>query len=175
MISSLASVSEAGYRDAYFAALPEKHHETVRSAVAATWLPADLAVAHYGACSSLGLSHDAVARIGRSVGDKVSGTLVGTAARISREMGVTPLEVIPQFQRFWGRAFQGGGCCAFKIGPKEVSLEAHKAVVFDYPYFRSAICGLLMGVLEPFCTRVYVSERPGQRPPAGGLFKIQWV
>ena len=175
ILSSYTSLVAEGHVERYFTALAAEHHAAVKNAVAGAWLPADVANAHYAACSSLGLSHDAVVRLGRAVGQKVNGTLLGTAVRMAKEMGVSPLTVVPQFPRFWGRAFQGGGICAFKTGPKEVRFEMHNAAVIDYPYFRSAICGLLMGMLEPVCQRVYMIERPGPRAPGMGIFRLQWV
>jgi hypothetical protein len=175
LISSLATLTEHGYDAPYFAALPPKLHPAIRNAIAGSWIPLDVAVAHYTACVAIGLPHEAIVRIGRSVGDKVQGTLLGTAVRMAKEVGVTPLTVIPQFPRFWARAFQGGAICGFKIGPKEVRLEAHKTALLDQPYFRSSLIGLVTGVLEPFCTRVYMTERPGARPTSSAAFRVQWV
>jgi hypothetical protein len=175
LISSLATLTEQGHAAHYFAALPPKYHDVIRSAVAGAWLPLDVGVAHYTACAALGLPHEAVVRIGRGVADKVRGTLLGTAVRMAKEVGITPANVIAQFPRFWARAFQGGALCASKIGPKEVRIEAHKSAILDTSYFRSSLCGLAMGVLEPFCTRVYMVERPGPRAPSTGIFRIQWA
>lgn len=175
LLSSVASMTAAGYRDAYFEALPKELHATIRDAVAGVWLPVEVAMAHYQTCSSLGLSRDTLIRLGRTVGEKTQGTLLGTAVRMAREVGVTPWSVLPQFQRFWNRAYDGGGLAVYKLGPKEARIEAYKAAPFDTPYFRAAICGLAPGVLELFCTRAYMHERPGQRAPGSGVFRIQWV
>jgi hypothetical protein len=175
LISSIATLTENGYAERYFAALPSKVRDMLRGAIAGSWVPVEVAFAHYAACGTLGLTHESIVRIGKSVGDKVQGTLLGTAVLVAREIGVSPLTVIPQFPRFWSRAFQGGGPFAAKVGPKEVRLEVHKAVLVDLPYFRSSLCGLVMGVLEPFCTRVYVSERSGSRTGSTAIFRLQWV
>jgi hypothetical protein len=175
LLSSIAALTEAGYGELYFKALPVEYHFTLRNAVVGSWIPIAVGMAHYSACVSLGLSREAIVRIGRSVGDKVKGTLLGTVARMAKEVGVTPLNVIPQFPRFWSRAFNGGGCSAHKVGPKEVRIEAHKAEVLDSPYFRSSLCGLAMGVLDPFCTRAYMVELPGPRPPMTAIYRIQWA
>jgi hypothetical protein len=175
LIASIASVTAAGYGDAYFAALPERYRGVVRDAVAGAWLPLDVAMAHYQACSAIGLSRDALARLGRTVGEKTQGTLLGTAVRMAKEVGVSPWSVLPQFQRFWNRAYDGGGIAVYKLGPKEARLEVHKAAPLDTTYYRAAICGLAAGVLEFFCTRAYVTERPGPRVPASAIFRAQWV
>jgi hypothetical protein len=175
LISSVASICAAGYENAYFGVLPTHLHPVVRNAVAGAWLPIDVAMAHYEACGNLGLSRDAIVRIGRSIGERVQGTLLGTAVRMAKEVGVSPWTVMPQFQRFWSRAYDGGALAVYKIGPKEARIEAQKVAPLDTPYFRTAICGLAAGVLELFCTRAYMHERPGPRAPGTGAFRIQWV
>jgi hypothetical protein len=175
LIASLASITAAGYADAYFAALPAQYHATLRDAVAGVWLPVDVAMAHYTACSALGLPREALARLGRTVGERTQGTLLGTAVRMAREVGATPWTVLPQFQRFWNRAYDGGGIAIYKLGPKEARVEVYKTQPLDTTYYRAALCGLAAGVLELFCTRAYVTERPGPRAPASAVFRAQWV
>lgn len=175
LIASVASITAAGYADAYFAALPTQFHATLRDAVAGVWMPVEVAMAHYSACSAIGLPREALARIGRTVGEKTQGTLLGTAVRMAREAGVTPWTVLPQFQRFWNRAYDGGGIAVYKLGPKEARLEVYKAPPLDTTYYRTALGGLAAGVIELFCTRAYVHERPGARAPASAVFRAQWV
>ena len=176
LISSYAAVRDAGYGKAYLAALPVKHHAAILEAVAGAWVPIEVGVAHYDACSALGISHDQQMIIGRAVGEKVKGTLLGTVVRMAREVGVTPWTVIPQFQRFWNRAFDGGGLYAAKAGPKEVHIEVYKAPHADCAYWRAALCGLTMGVLDLFCQKAYMQERnPKKRAPGTAQFRIQWV
>jgi hypothetical protein len=174
LLSSYSAVCEAGYKDAYLAALPQKFHTDVTDAVAGMWLSVEVGFAHYQACDALRLSRDARLAMGRSVEEKIARTLLGTTVRMAREVGVSPLRVIPHFQRFWNRAFEGGAIQATKVGPKEVNVDTHKCLLVDSDYFRLAFCGLTIGVLDLFCTKSYMAERSVRRASGTAAFRIQW-
>jgi hypothetical protein len=175
LMSSYASIRDAGYDAAYRAALPKQHHAAIFEAVAATWIPIEVAVAHYLACGTLGLSHDTQLALGRVAGEKIHRTILGTVVRMAKASGVSPWAVISQFQRFWNRAFDGGGIRIIKSGPKEAQLEIHGAANADCPYWRAALCGLAMGVLELFCQKAYMHETTKKRVPGFASFRVQWA
>jgi hypothetical protein len=174
-MSSYASIRDAGYDEAYRKLLPKEHHAAIFEAVAGMWIPIETAVAHYTACGALGLSHDKQLALGRVAGAGIHGTLLGTAVRMAKEAGVTPWTIIPHFNRFWSRAFDGGGVLVEKRGPKEAHLEIHKAPNADCFYWRAALSGLGMGMLELFCRKAYMSETTKKRAPGFATFRIQWA
>ncbi len=174
-MSSYASIRDGGYDAAYRLALPKQHHQAIFEAVAATWIPIDVAVAHYTACGSLGIPHEEQLALGRLAGQKIHNTILGTIVRMARESGVTPWAVMSQFQRFWNRAFDGGGILVAKLGPKDARLEVHRAAHADCLYWRAALCGLSIGVLELFSRRAYMHEITKQRAPGSAVFRAQWV
>jgi hypothetical protein len=175
LMSSYASIRDAGYDDAYRAALPTQHHAAIFEALAGTWIPIEIAVAHYDACGALGLSHDAQLALGRVAGEKIHGTILGTAVRMAREAGVTPWTLIPHVQRFWTRAFDGGALLVEKRGPKEAHFEVHKAAHAECFYWRAAFCGLAVGIIELFCRKAYMQETTRKRPPGFASFRLQWA
>src|SRR3954470_3313458 len=67
LTSSLRALRERQLLDPYFAHLPRSLHETVRASVAGTWLPIDVALAHYEACDSLKLPLSEQLAMGREV------------------------------------------------------------------------------------------------------------
>src|ERR1700683_8962 len=71
LLSSLRSIRARGILDRYVTALPGADRETIQSMVATTWLPMDLALAHYRACDALKLSAHEQIEIGREVGANV--------------------------------------------------------------------------------------------------------
>lgn len=174
VVSSFAVLRQRGLFDAYTVALPPESREHLVHVVAAAWIPLDLALVHYAACDSLGLAPDTIAELGRGVFDRIRGTLLGTTVRMAKGAGVTPWTVLPQLQRFWDRAYQGGGLSVTRLGPKEARGDVVQARICESPYFRHALEGLLAGVLELFCQKAYVSILPA-RPPAGVSYKMQWV
>ncbi len=174
IVSSFAVLRENDLFDAYAAALPGEKRELLVHLVAGAWIPLDLGLLHYAACDSLGMPHDTIAQFGRGVFDRVRGTLLGTTVRMAREAGVTPWTVFPHLQRFWDRAYQGGGLSVTKMGPKEARGEVVQARMCDSIYFRHALRGLLGGVLELFCQKAYVSILQTQAP-ASVAYQMQWA
>jgi hypothetical protein len=175
LLSSYASVRDAGYDTPYRAALPREHHATLFEATAGMWIPIEVAVAHYNACATLGLSHDRQLALGRDAGKKIHSTILGTAVRMAKEAGVTPWTFMPHFQRIWNRAFDGGGLYLERRGPKEAHLEVHKAAQADCVYWRAALCGLGIGVIELFARKAYMLETTKKRVPGFASFRIQWA
>jgi hypothetical protein len=176
LMSSYSTLRELGRSDAYLAKLPSRFHATILEGVAGTWVPVEVALAHYNACDMLGLSSEDQIAMGRRVGDRIQGTLLGTVVRMAKEAGVTPLTVLPHWQRFWNRACDGGGLYANKLGPKEVEMGMRAVILADCSYFRVAVRGLMQGLLDLFCRKSYVREhKPEKRKPGTGTFRIQWA
>jgi len=174
IVGSFAVLREHGLFDAYVAALPADTRELLVHVVVGAWIPLDLALTHYAACDSLDLPPDTIALMGLGVFDRIRGTLLGTTVRMAKEAGVTPWTVLPQLQRFWDRAYQGGGIRVTKIGPKEARGDVAQARISESTYFRHALRGLLVGVLELFCQKAYVSVAPVQAS-ASVTYKMQWA
>jgi hypothetical protein len=174
IVGSFAVLRERGLFDAYAAALPPGERELLVNVVVGAWIPLNLVMVHYAACDSLALSPDAIAHMGRGVFDRISGTLLGTAVRMAKGAGVTPWTVLPHLQRFWDRAYQGGGLSVTKLGPKEARGDVAHARLCESIYFRHALRGLLVGVLELFCQKAYVSILPVQAS-ASISYKMQWA
>jgi hypothetical protein len=175
LMSSYAAIRDGGYDAPYREALPKEHHAVLVEAVAGMWIPIEVAVAHYQACAALGLSHDVQLALGRDLGQKIRGTILGTAVRMTREAGVTPWSVMPHFQRIWNRAYDGGGLYIERRGPKEAHMEVHKAAQAGCAYWRTALCGLCVGIIELFARKAYMQETTRKRPPGFASFRVQWA
>lgn len=175
ILGSIATLREAGHYDAWSAALDPAHRDALLQAVAGVWLPLETALAYYGACDSLGLSSDAVARLGGITFGRVQGTLLGTVLRMANGAGVSPWTILPQLQRFWDRAYQGGAVQITRQGPKDAHLAVARCVLVESHYYRHALRGLTSSVLSLFCHKVYVQERAGPRPEGTLVLHAQWV
>jgi hypothetical protein len=175
IIWSIATLREAGYYDAWHAALDPAYRDTVVQVVAGVWLPLDAALAYYRACDSLGLSSDAVAKLGGATFVRVQGTLLGTVLRMANGAGVTPWTIVPHLQRFWNRAYQGGAAQVLRMGPKDAQLSVTRCQLGESHYYRNALRGLTASVFTLFCQKVYVHEVSGHRPEGTITFRAQWV
>jgi hypothetical protein len=83
--------------------------------------------------------------------------------------------VLPQFQRFLDRGYDGGGIRVMRLGPKDARLDLVQCAIAESPYFRYALRGVVAAVLQMFCGRVYVQEHQGARAPASMSLRAQWA
>src|SRR5580692_12976010 len=83
IVSSLQTLRERGHFETYKRELTA-HHDAILGAIAGSWMPMEIARAHYDACDHLGLDVDEQVAIGESVGMRAQGTLLSTAARTAR-------------------------------------------------------------------------------------------
>jgi hypothetical protein len=174
LLGSIASLRNAGHFEAYSAALSSAHREALLEAVAGTWIPLEVALAHYRACAALGLTADAEAELGSSTFGQ-AGSIFGTIMRLGKGAGVTPWTVLPQFQRFWDRGYDGGGLRVLRLGPKEARVDLIQCPLADIRYYRNACRGLAVTVLQLFCQRLYAQEIPSMYPRGSMAVRAQWA
>lgn len=173
IVSSLQTLRERGHFEAYRRNLAA-HHDRIFSALAGSWLPMDVARAHYEACNRLGLGLEEQIAMGLGVGGRAQGTLLSTAVKAARGAGVTPWTIIPQFDRLYRRAANGGAAAVFKLGPKEARGEFVGCELFDIDYFRHAFRGVLLNVGALFCEKLYIHDMPRRRR-GEAVFRLQWA
>jgi hypothetical protein len=175
MLGGLASIKAAGLIEAYDAVSPPAVRDAIQTAVAGMWLPVDIAVAHYVACDRMEVSAESAAKLGRGTFERTKGLLLGTATGLARGVGVNPWTLLPHFQRFWLRGLDGGGVRVLRLGPKDARIDVVECPVFESQYFRYALRGLAMSLLELVCEKCYVHDLPSRDPNTAVAFRAQWV
>jgi hypothetical protein len=156
IVSSLQTLRELSLFERYLARLPKAHHENVLLALASSWLPIDVAMAHYGACEAMELAERDLDAIGQHVSKRIMGTFLGTMVRSSRNVGATPLIPLRQYHRLWDRLLMGGGCTVRTSGIKDAYIESRGVAMFRYRYFRIAYMGLIRGAGLMFSKAIYL-------------------
>ncbi len=173
--SSLQTIRERCLVETYTKALPQRYHDQVLRTLAPVWLPLDAALAHYRAMDSLGLPEDQVLSIGRSVGDRLQGTFLGTIVRGVRHAGVTPWSFAAKIDRVWSRVFEGGAVGVFKWGPKDGIVSVRGLPLLEIDYFRIALRGVFAAGIETVTQKCYVREKRSSLGSDGVDFAISWV
>jgi hypothetical protein len=156
--------------------LDAAHKDAILSVCAGVWLPMSVAMAHYRACDALGLPISEQVALGRSVGDRVQGTFLGTVLRAAKGVGATPWAALENVDRLWDRTFQGGGGATLvRMGPKEAISELIGLPALAVPYFRHAYRGAYLAAIELFCSKGYVLEVPKDRVLTSATFRLSWA
>lgn len=144
--SSLATLRSNGLYERYLDCLPGDQQNRVLYIVAASWVPVDIALAHYGACDAMRLTEAELERMGRNVSERIMGTFLGTLVRTARKI-YTPSSVpLRQYPKLWDRLLQGGGCTvSMSNAAKTACIESRGVPMFRYRYFRIAYAALIRG------------------------------
>jgi hypothetical protein len=171
--SSLSTLEERQLLERYFGLLAKEHVAQIRGAIAGVWLPVEVAMAHYRACNALGLTASEQLEIGRRVGSKIQGTLLGTLVTVAKQTGVTPWIFLERFDRFYERLVIGGGLAVSRIADKDALVEVYKVPLFEAPYFATAWRGVIQGICDLFCTKAYV--KAGSLVAEKMTYAISWA
>lgn len=136
--ASLAELRAHGCYERYSKLVAPEVLEQLNTNIAPTWVPVELALAHYAACDELGLSAEDFAALGQGVGDRVQDTVLVSSAKKVPVEGVDLWKVEAQLHRMWPRVFQGGSVQVVKLGPKLKLLEQRGFRLTQFQYYRQA-------------------------------------
>ena len=173
--TSLRWVRESPYADEYWRALGE-HEEALRQLIVTTWLPVEVAMAHYGALDGLPVAHGEQRRVGQLAADRIQGSWAATVIRGLKATGaVDPARVLGRFDQGWKRLMMGGQGAVYRIGPKDLRVECHGLPMMRFGFFRSLMAGMQEGTLGMVARKVYVREIASSRTPTRCDYHIAWV
>lgn len=155
--SSLSTLRQRELFERYEPLLEPAYREQVLYCVAASWLPTEVAMAHYRACDAMGVSDRELDALGNEVSKRIMGTFLATMVRSARHVGNSiPLR---QYPRLWERLLIGGSCRVRMFGPKDARIESYGVPMFSYRYFRVGYAGLVRGASLLFRTAAHVRVR----------------
>jgi hypothetical protein len=172
---SIASIKAVGLFERYESSLTGPWRDSVLGALAGTWLPLDVALAHYRACDAMALSAAQAAAVGRGVFDRVGPTFFGTVLRLGKSAGITPWPVLAQIQRFWDRGYDGGAIRVTELGPKDARLDLVACPIANSAFYRSGVSGMVTAVIETFSRKAVVKEPESSREADSMSLRAQWV
>lgn len=135
---SIAQIKHYGYYERYAQFIAPGLLGELLSHVASSWLPVELAMAHYEACDKLRLNASEVARLATRVGDHLQERSYVSAAKKDRPPDFDLWTETPALHRMWDRLYQGGSVQVVKMSPKHQLLEQRGFPMNRYAYYRDA-------------------------------------
>ncbi len=175
LTASRATLTERGYGARYDANLDPTLRDAVLGAVPGTWLPMDVAFAHYQACDRLELGTDELLEIGRAATRRANPTTLSIASRVAQGVGVTPWTMLEQLDRLFARTSQGGAIGVARLGPKEARIEVHGFPLCALRYNRVTMRGILNAFVELFCTKSYAKEVSSITSARRIAYRLSWA
>lgn len=175
LAGSLRALRSRGLFDRYLAHLTPDTRDTILSSIAGTWLPVEIAVEHYEACDRLELPREVQIDIGREVTAIAHGTVLDTTVKLAKGLGATPWTLLAQVDKLWKRVWVGGAVGLVKLGPKDARVEIAEWPCARVSYCRSAMHGVLLGIVELVSRRAYVHPVPGRADERSLAYRIAWA
>jgi hypothetical protein len=172
VVASLEALREHGYYERYQGLLRACRDE-ILAVVGGTWLPMNIARAHYEACDALGLTKPEQFEMGHVVGDRAKKSWFASALKVARGVGATPWSLAPYLGKLHERTINAGGVAAYRLGPKDARVEYVGNELLDIQYVREATRGMLHAVAEMFCQKMYSQDLP--RRSGEARFRMQWA
>jgi hypothetical protein len=177
LVNSLDNLRALGLFERYAETLPEAHRGVIPYTLAASWIPIDMALAHYDTCDALGLSEEQLAKMGEMMASRVADTFLGTVLRTTRNAGVETLwSALGHNHRLLERMYKGGGMAVLKTGPKDLVLENTGLPIVTSRYWRRVYVYYMQAIGNMFTKITYVKlVRPRVSHPHSIAVAASWV
>ncbi len=167
-------VRERGCEDRYFEALDPDYHAAIRGLLSASWVPIDVALAHYTTMDALDFDDDELITNGQALATKLHNSFVGTIVRGLRAAGlVSPLQLVPRVSFLWSRSVQGGGISLIQNAPKDVDITIHRLPLMQLRYCRIAFGGVIEATVGLAAQKLFVSAR--NVSAESGTYHLAWA
>jgi len=165
LVSSLQTLRDAGHYERYLEQLAEPYREQVLYAIALSWVPVEVAIAHYAACDALSLPDHELDNIGQLVAARLAETFLSSILQASRGAGIdAPWVALRSQARVWDRIYVGGGVKVWRAGPKDAVAEFYGLPLAQFHYFRVAYCSYYRGLANMFVRSAHVKPIRAQKP-----------
>ena len=152
--ASLVELREAGYYERYVQHIDPASLQELTSNLAPSWVPIDLADAHYQACDAMTLTGEELHRIGQAVGVRVRQTSIVVADKRTSSAPVDVWTIVDQLHRVWKRVYQGGSVQIVKLGPRDELIEIRGNSLYRHSYFRFASLAAVTAAHEAVGARI---------------------
>jgi hypothetical protein len=174
--SSITFLRERGHFERYLMRVDPRHKATIVESLAPSWMPIEVAMAHYSACDALALPPTEQTAIGESVGNRLQSTMLSSFMRTARAAGgITPMFYLSRFDRLYNRLLLGGSAQVLQTGPKDVEVELWGTQLPRAHYFRVAFMGLMRASLTFFGAKGFVKQRAFNAQADRFSIAVSWV
>ena len=171
----LKLMREHGHYDEYVGRLRQPHRDQILNALASSWVPMEVSLAHYEALDSMPLSDAQISRMAEPMGAGLFQNLFASLVKMARSSGAEAgiWFGLKQADRVFQRMYNGGGVKVTQVGPKDAFIDIGSLAFADSRCFRLSHCAFLRGIFS-FSTKACVCKpmptRDGHLPVS-----LSWV
>jgi hypothetical protein len=175
--ASFQLVREHNLEAAYFRALPAELHDAVRFVVPLSWVPLDLARAHFRAMDRVFPDPRQQVLNGKLSSERTQSSWIKTLVRALVASGQAPtlgfIKRIPSaFERL---QLNGGGVAVLSSGPKDARIELYAQPLVETSYIRHGWQGMFEAGISLASRSCVVRQDPRFLSVDRMAFDVSWV
>jgi hypothetical protein len=175
IVSSMQALRTRGLLDAYVSHLDPSHRADLLSLIAGTWVPVEIALAHYRAAQRLGLDAPTIEAIGAEVGERINKSVLSVVVKMSKQVGVTPWTALGRAHRLRELTWKGSDVAVMKLGPKEARVDWVGIPCAAVPYYVTSLGGFLRALIQLFSSKAYARPVREECSASAVSYRISWV
>jgi hypothetical protein len=177
LLKSVENLRHSGLFERYAAELDPAYRAQIELALAASWLPLELAEAHYAACDRMRLSDAEIERLGSLMAERMSSALFSILLKMTRQAGMESMwSALKQNDRIWDRMYRGGQVTIIQTGPKDLIMENRGIPLAQSRHWRFGLRAYWLALGKLMTNVVYVKQIPPREPHAHSVaFAGSWV
>lgn len=173
---SLRALRENHMYERWLVLVDPAQRDAIIEAIAPTWLPIEIGLAHYLACDELGVDEAQLVRIGEAVGARLQSTLLGVGAKLAHASGLSNTVMAQCFEKLWPRLIVGGSVQLELVGPKDLVIELRAGVLPRSSYFRGTFIGNVKAAAKLVgLTSVYAKQLTYSSAKDRFAVQMSWV
>jgi len=175
IVSGIQALRSRGFYDRYMAALAPSLRAQFTSLITGEWLPVDLGVEHYRAADGLRLDIRTIEGIGGEVANRINGSALSVAIKLSKRVGVSPWNALSLAHRINDLNWRGGDIAVWKVGAKEALYQWVGQPCANVPYFLTSFAGYLRALTGLFAEKAHARPVFEQCTATTITCRISWI
>ncbi len=175
IVSGIQALRSRGFYERYLALLAPEVRAKFTALTTGEWLPFELGLEHYRAADNLRLDARTIDGIGAEVAERINGTALSVAIKLSKRAGATPWNALSLAHRINDLNWRGGDIAVWKAGAKEALYQWVGQPCASVPYFLTSFAGYLRALSGLFAEKAHA--RPVLEQCTGSVItcRISWI
>jgi hypothetical protein len=158
----------------YLELLSSEMRDRIVGLAAGSWVPVEIAVAHYSAMNRLAIDRRTIEAIGASVAEKTWKHVLAPVLARSKRIGPKPWESLAHAHETMKLSWRGSDVRIVKLAPTQALYEWAGQPCAAIPYFVTSFGSLMRALIGLFASGASYRVAPEQSSPTTVALHLSW-
>jgi hypothetical protein len=174
LLAGIQSVRAKGLYTQYSDVLSPEVHARIVGLAGGTWVPVELAVAHYSAMDRLAIDRLTIEALGADVAQRTWKHILAPVFARAKRIGPKPWEAFSHAQETVKLNWRGGDIQITKESETQALYEWAGQPCASVPYFVTSFGSFMRALTNLFSSRAYSSVVPERSSPTTIALRLSW-